>query len=186
MIGAVLAEQAGSSDGLGHLLLQAIPQLETPRAYAAVVLLSALALRCSARSRWPSAWRAVGATNETEERARKPPAVPAARCWRGARRRGCGEKKERPWARRASRSSTVVLDYLPNPDHVGFYAARVVGDFKRAGLNVDLRCHPTRPRRSSCWPPGKADLAISYEPRCCSRATRGCAWSRWGRSPSAR
>ena len=44
VIGAVLAEQAGSSDGLGHLLLQAIPELETPRAYAAVVLLSALAL----------------------------------------------------------------------------------------------------------------------------------------------
>jgi ABC-type nitrate/sulfonate/bicarbonate transport system permease component len=44
VIGAVLAEQAGSSDGLGHLLLQAVPQLETPRAYAAVVLLSALAL----------------------------------------------------------------------------------------------------------------------------------------------
>jgi ABC-type nitrate/sulfonate/bicarbonate transport system permease component len=44
VIGAVLAEQAGSSDGLGHLLLQAIPQLETSRAYAAVVLLSALAL----------------------------------------------------------------------------------------------------------------------------------------------
>jgi len=44
VIGAVLAEQAGSSNGLGHLLLQAIPQLETPRAYAAVVLLSALAL----------------------------------------------------------------------------------------------------------------------------------------------
>ncbi len=44
VIGAVLAEQAGSSEGLGHLLLQAIPQLETARAYAAVVLLAALAL----------------------------------------------------------------------------------------------------------------------------------------------
>jgi len=44
VIGAVLAEQAGSSEGLGHLLLQAVPQLETARAYAAVVLLSALAL----------------------------------------------------------------------------------------------------------------------------------------------
>jgi NitT/TauT family transport system permease protein/putative hydroxymethylpyrimidine transport system permease protein len=44
VIGAVLAEQAGSSDGLGHLLLQAIPQLETPRAYAAVVLLAAFAV----------------------------------------------------------------------------------------------------------------------------------------------
>jgi ABC-type nitrate/sulfonate/bicarbonate transport system permease component len=40
----VLAEQAGSSDGLGHLILQAIPQLETARAYAAVVVLSVLAV----------------------------------------------------------------------------------------------------------------------------------------------
>jgi len=44
VIGAVLAEQAGSSEGLGHLMLQAIPQLETARAYAAVVLLSVLAI----------------------------------------------------------------------------------------------------------------------------------------------
>ena len=44
VIGAVLAEQAGSSDGLGHVLLQATPQLETARAYAAVVVLSAFAI----------------------------------------------------------------------------------------------------------------------------------------------
>lgn len=44
VIGAVLAEQAGSSSGLGHLILLAIPQLETPRAYAAVVLLALLAV----------------------------------------------------------------------------------------------------------------------------------------------
>lgn len=44
VIGAVLAEQAGSSEGLGHLLLQATPQLETARAYAAVVVLSAFAV----------------------------------------------------------------------------------------------------------------------------------------------
>ena len=44
VIGAVLAEQAGSSDGLGHVLLQATPQLETARAYAAVVVLSVFAI----------------------------------------------------------------------------------------------------------------------------------------------
>jgi putative hydroxymethylpyrimidine transport system permease protein len=44
VIGAVLAEQAGSSQGLGHLILQAIPQFETARAYAAVVVLSAFAI----------------------------------------------------------------------------------------------------------------------------------------------
>lgn len=44
VIGAVLAEQAGSSDGLGHLILQSIPQFETARAYAAVVVLSLFAV----------------------------------------------------------------------------------------------------------------------------------------------
>jgi ABC-type nitrate/sulfonate/bicarbonate transport system permease component len=43
-IAAVLAEQAGSENGLGHLFLQALPQFETPRAYAAVLLLAAFAV----------------------------------------------------------------------------------------------------------------------------------------------
>ena len=45
-IAAVFAEYAGSEKGLGHLLLQAIPQLETARAWAAVVVLAALAICC--------------------------------------------------------------------------------------------------------------------------------------------
>lgn len=45
-IAAVFAEYAGSEDGLGHLLLQSIPQLETARAWAAVLVLAALALTC--------------------------------------------------------------------------------------------------------------------------------------------
>jgi putative hydroxymethylpyrimidine transport system permease protein len=43
-IAAVLAEQAGSEDGLGHLFLQALPQFETARAYAAVFVLAAFAV----------------------------------------------------------------------------------------------------------------------------------------------
>jgi ABC-type nitrate/sulfonate/bicarbonate transport system permease component len=44
VIGAVFAEYAGSSEGLGHLILQAIPQLETARAYAAVAVLAVFAV----------------------------------------------------------------------------------------------------------------------------------------------
>lgn len=44
VIGAVLAEQSGSTRGLGHLMLQAIPNLETARAYAAVVVMAAFAI----------------------------------------------------------------------------------------------------------------------------------------------
>ncbi|WP_205697272.1 ABC transporter permease [Conexibacter sp. SYSU D00693] len=47
-IAAVFAEYAGSSEGLGNQLLQSIPQLETARAWAAVVLLAALAVLCFA------------------------------------------------------------------------------------------------------------------------------------------
>jgi putative hydroxymethylpyrimidine transport system permease protein len=67
VIGAVLAEQAGSSDGLGHLILQAIPQFQTARAYAAVVVLSAFAialfagLRLAERRLLPWAHRSEGA-----------------------------------------------------------------------------------------------------------------------------
>jgi putative hydroxymethylpyrimidine transport system permease protein len=44
VIAAVLGETAGSSDGLGHLITIASGELETAQAYAAVVLLSALAI----------------------------------------------------------------------------------------------------------------------------------------------
>lgn len=44
VIGAVFAEYAGSSEGLGNVILQAVPQLETPRAWAAVVLLAVFAV----------------------------------------------------------------------------------------------------------------------------------------------
>jgi NitT/TauT family transport system permease protein/putative hydroxymethylpyrimidine transport system permease protein len=44
VIGAVLAEQAGSNSGLGYVLLQSIPQLLSARAIAAVVILSAFAI----------------------------------------------------------------------------------------------------------------------------------------------
>ena len=44
MIGAVFAEWAGSDRGLGHTLLLANGQLETARAFAATLLLFALAI----------------------------------------------------------------------------------------------------------------------------------------------
>jgi ABC-type nitrate/sulfonate/bicarbonate transport system permease component len=43
-IGAVFAEQSGSNSGLGYVFQEAIPQLLTARAYAAVAILSAFAI----------------------------------------------------------------------------------------------------------------------------------------------
>ena len=43
-IAATLAEYAGSDAGLGNLMLKAIPQFETARAFAAVLILSAFSV----------------------------------------------------------------------------------------------------------------------------------------------
>jgi NitT/TauT family transport system permease protein/putative hydroxymethylpyrimidine transport system permease protein len=44
VIGAVLAEYSGSSSGLGHLMLQSLPALETPRAYGSAAVMAAFAI----------------------------------------------------------------------------------------------------------------------------------------------
>ncbi len=44
VIGAVFGEWAGSSSGLGHLIQEASAQLQTERTFAAVVVLSVLAI----------------------------------------------------------------------------------------------------------------------------------------------
>lgn len=43
-IAAILAEWSGSDAGLGHLVLQALPNFETARAYAAVLVLAAFSV----------------------------------------------------------------------------------------------------------------------------------------------
>jgi ABC-type nitrate/sulfonate/bicarbonate transport system permease component len=43
-IAAILAEWSGSEEGLGHLFQQALPNLETARAYAAVLILAGFAI----------------------------------------------------------------------------------------------------------------------------------------------
>lgn len=66
VIGALFAEQAGATAGLGYLFEQSIPQLETARAYAAVVVLSVFAivlfalLTLAERLTVPWAYRPIG------------------------------------------------------------------------------------------------------------------------------
>jgi len=75
----------------------------------------------------------------------------------------CGEKKEATGEAALERVD-LVLDYLPNADHAGIYAAIEEGEFKQAALDVRLRtpADPSAPLKLLAS--GKADLAISYEP----------------------
>ena len=56
---------------------------------------------------------------------------------------GCGEKEE-PGAGSPGDADELrlVLDYFPNADHAGLYAAQAAGDYKRAGLDVRIQAPP--------------------------------------------
>src|SRR5438093_10434458 len=58
---------------------------------------------------------------------------------------------------------TLVLDWTPNPDHVGLYDARDTGLFAHAGLDVAIHppSDPSAPLK--LVGAGRSDLAVSYE-----------------------
>jgi putative hydroxymethylpyrimidine transport system substrate-binding protein len=63
-----------------------------------------------------------------------------------------------------SQSLNLMLDWLPNADHVGLYQALADGAFRSAGLNVSVHV-PTNPATPlQLLQAGKVDVAISYEP----------------------
>jgi putative hydroxymethylpyrimidine transport system substrate-binding protein len=76
---------------------------------------------------------------------------------------GCGEKED-VLEPEGSKRVELMLDWLPNADHAGIYAARAGGDFEQAGLDVEIRnpADPAAPIKQVAA--GRVDLAISYEP----------------------
>jgi putative hydroxymethylpyrimidine transport system substrate-binding protein len=77
----------------------------------------------------------------------------------------CGEKKDvlTPTASTAQ-PVNLMLDWLPNADHVGIYDALAKGYFAAAGLNVHVQT-PTDPASPlQLLAAGKVDVAVSYEP----------------------
>ena len=76
---------------------------------------------------------------------------------------GCGEKHD-VLEPSGSKHVDLMLDYFPNADHAGIYAAQAGGDFKQAGLDVAIRTpsDPAAPIKQVAA--GRVDLAISYEP----------------------
>jgi putative hydroxymethylpyrimidine transport system substrate-binding protein len=77
----------------------------------------------------------------------------------------CGEKKETLSAPAAGgQPLSLMLDYLPNADHVGLYQALADGSFRRAGLDVRVRIPSNPADPLKLLAAGKIDAAISYEP----------------------
>jgi putative hydroxymethylpyrimidine transport system substrate-binding protein len=77
---------------------------------------------------------------------------------------GCGEKSEEASGPRKLEPFTLMLDYFPNADHAGIYAAQAAGDYERAGLDVKIQAPPDPSAPLKLLQAGRADLAVSYEP----------------------
>jgi len=80
----------------------------------------------------------------------------------------CGEKSEPDAGAAAGGGATqalrLMLDYFPNADHAGIYAADASGAYENAGLDVKITPPPDPSAPLKLLLAGKADLAISYEP----------------------
>ena len=78
---------------------------------------------------------------------------------------GCGAKPEPDGGAAASTEDLrLVLDYFPNADHAGIYAARAAGEYGRAGLDVDIKAPPDPTAPLKLLRAGRADIVLSYEP----------------------
>jgi putative hydroxymethylpyrimidine transport system substrate-binding protein len=86
----------------------------------------------------------------------------------------CGEKKDVISAPAGSAQPvTLMLDWVPNADHVGIYQGLAEGDFAKAAIDL----HPQVPSDPATplelLAAGKVDAAISYEPEVMLARNRG-------------
>jgi putative hydroxymethylpyrimidine transport system substrate-binding protein len=85
---------------------------------------------------------------------------------------GCGAKKDATSAP-SPQPFDLVLDFFPNADHAGIYAALADGGFRRQGLDVRVRTPSDPAAPLKLLEAGRADLAISYEPEVLLARDRG-------------
>ena len=62
----------------------------------------------------------------------------------------------------AAEDVTVILDYVPNTNHTGMYAALYLGYYEEAGLNVNI-IEPTEGATAALVAVGRGDFGISYQ-----------------------
>lgn len=68
-----------------------------------------------------------------------------------------------PAATGGPQKASLLLDWTPNPDHVGFYYAREKGLFAKAGLEVAIRSPSDPTAALKLVAVGSSDFAVSYE-----------------------
>ena len=179
VIGAVFGEWAGADEGLGHLILIAQGQLQTARVFAAVVVLSALALilfgtlaLLERRFGW---WtpRRIGEGGGMRRAGCSHWRVFARRAGRERLRREAGEPRRR--RRAAHPDARLLRQPRPRRDLHGARPRLLRRGGPRGRAAGAVR---SRRRRSARSPPGAPTSRSPTSPRSCSPRRRACRWSR--------
>lgn len=100
--------------------------------------------------------------------------VPLVLCCAALVLAACGEREDpAPDGQAGPDRVSIMLDYFPNADHAGLYAAMDGGAFDEVKLDVEARtpADPSAPLR--LLEAGRVDLAISYEPEVLLARDRG-------------
>ena len=160
VIGAVFGEWSGADEGLGHLILVAQGQLQTARVFAAVVVLSALAIALFGLlallerrlAWWRPRRRRRDLRTSTKETGLKPRIALASVARSPARPSppAAARSRRTPTAATPSRSPSRSTS-TSTPTTPGIFTALERGYFDEAGLEVEPQV-PVRPLGAD--PPG--------------------------------
>ena len=76
---------------------------------------------------------------------------------------GCSDKKEASENKETEKKVTLILDYLPNSNHTGFYGAKEKGFFKEEGLEVDIIEPGDDSTSATLVAANKGEFGVSYQ-----------------------
>ena len=76
---------------------------------------------------------------------------------------GCSDKKEASENKETEKKVTLILDYLPNTNHTGFYVAKEKGFFKEEGLDVDIIEPGDDSTSATLVAANKGEFGVSYQ-----------------------
>ena len=85
----------------------------------------------------------------------------------------CGEREDPEPSAGVAEKVSIILDYFPNADHAGLYAAESTKAFADARLDVTIQSPSDPAAPLKLLAAGKVDLAISYEPEVLLARDRG-------------
>lgn len=76
---------------------------------------------------------------------------------------GCASKKENTDDTKKTKEVTLILDYLPNTNHTGFYVAQEKGYFKDEGLKVKIIEPGDNSTSATLVAANKGEFGVSYQ-----------------------